>query len=150
MTILCEIVTQERLVYSEQVDMVVVDGADGRMGILPNHSPLLTTLNVSELRVVAGDLEQTFAVGGGILEVRPDRITVLADAAEHADEVDVARAKEARDRAISFLEGGGPSEEVTPEIRQNISLALERANVRLRVGSRRHNKPSVPGLEDVV
>ena len=105
MTILCEIVTQEKLVYSEQVDMVVVDGADGRMGILPNHSPLLTTLNVSELRVVAGDLEQTFAVGGGILEVRPDRITVLADAAERADEVDIARAKEARDRAISFLEG---------------------------------------------
>ena len=149
MTILCEIVTQEKLVYSEQVDMVVVDGADGRMGILPNHSPLLTTLNVSELRVVAGESEQTFAVGGGILEVRPDRITVLADAAERADEVDIARAKEARDRAISFLEGGGPSEEVTPEIRQNISLALERANVRLRVGSRRRDAPSIPGLEDV-
>ena len=149
MTILCEIVTQEKLVYSEQVDMVVVDGADGRMGILPNHSPLLTTLNVSELRVVAGELEQTFAVGGGILEVRTDRITVLADAAERADEVDIGRAKEARDRSISFLEGGGPSEEVTPEIRQNISLALERANVRLRVGSRRRDAPSIPGLEDV-
>lgn len=148
MTILCEIVTQEKLVYSEYVDMVVVDGVDGRMGILPNHSPLLTTLNVSEMRVVAGDVEETFAVGGGVLEVRPDCITVLADVAEHADEVDIVRAQAARDRAISFLEDGGPSGEATPEIRHNISLALERANVRLRVGSRRRHEPSVPGLED--
>ena len=148
MTILCEIATQERLVYSEHVDMVVVDGVDGRMGILPNHSPLLTTLNVSEMRVISGNIEETFAVGGGVLEVRPDCITVLADVVEHSDEVDVERAQAARDRAISFLEDGGPSGEVTPEIRHNISLALERANIRLRVVSRRRDTRSVPGLED--
>lgn len=148
MTILCEIVTQERLVYSEHVDMVIVDGVDGRMGILPNHSPLLTTLNVSEMRVVSGDVEETFAVGGGVLEVRPDCITVLADVAEHADEVDIERAQAARDRAVSFLEDGGPSEEATLDIRHNISLALERANIRLRVGSKRRDAPSIPGLDD--
>ena len=68
MPILCEIVTQERLVYSDQVDMVVLDGEEGRMGILPNHSPLLTTLQVSEMRVKKGQQEETFALGGGFLD----------------------------------------------------------------------------------
>ena len=88
MSVLCEIVTQERLVFSGQVDMVVVDGVEGRMGILPNHAPLLTTLQISELRVTAGDTEEVFALGGGVLEVRPDRVTVLADVAEHEAEID--------------------------------------------------------------
>ncbi|HCU99453.1 MAG TPA: ATP synthase F1 subunit epsilon [Chloroflexi bacterium] len=148
MTILCEIVTQERLIYSDQVDMVVVDGVDGRMGILPNHSPLLTTLNVSELRVKVGDSEENFAIGGGVLEVRPDRVTILADVAERADEVDVTRAQEAREKAISYLEDGGPSEGLTPEITHDISLALQRANVRLKVGQKRAGAHNVSRMED--
>ncbi|MDP6792764.1 MAG: ATP synthase F1 subunit epsilon [Anaerolineales bacterium] len=148
MPILCEIVTQERLVYSGQVDMVVLDGAEGRMGILPNHSPLLTTLQVSEMRVQKDQQEETFAVGGGVLEVRPDCVTVLADVAEHADEIDLARAKMARERAVAFLEAGGPPAPVTPEVPHDITLALKRANVRLRVGEKRREKPGLSGLDD--
>lgn len=148
MPILCEIVTQERLVYSGQVDMVVLDGDEGRMGILPNHSPLLTTLQVSEMRVKKGQQEETFAVGGGVLEVRPDRVTVLADVAEHADEIDIVRAQAAKERAAAFLEEGGPSTSVHSDVRRDITLALERANVRLRVGERRRDKPGISGLDD--
>ena len=150
MPILCEIVTQERLVYSDQVDMVVLDGEEGRMGILPNHSPLLTTLQVSEMRVIKGQHEETFAVGGGVLEVRPDSVTVLADVAEHADEIDLARAQAARERAVAFLEEGGPSAPTTPSpvVPHDITRALERANVRLSVGEKRREKPGLSGLDD--
>jgi F-type H+-transporting ATPase subunit epsilon len=148
MPILCEIVTQERLVYSDQVDMVVLDGEEGRMGILPNHSPLLATLQVSEMRVKKGQQEETFALGGGVLEVRPDCVTVLADVAEHADEIDLVRAQAACERAVAFLEEGGPPTPVSPEVRHDITLALERANVRLRVGEKRRDKPGLSGLDD--
>jgi F-type H+-transporting ATPase subunit epsilon len=148
MPILCEIVTQDRLVYSDHVDMVVLDGEEGRMGILPNHSPLLTTLRVSEIRVKKGEQEEAFAVGGGVLEVRPDCVTVLADVAEHADEIDLARAQAARERAAHFLEAGGPPAQVTPEARHDITLALERANVRMRVGEKRRERPGLSGLDD--
>lgn len=148
MPINCEIVTQERLVYSDQVDMVVLDGEEGRMGILPNHSPLLTTLRVGEIRLQKDQEEETFAVGGGVLEVRPDCVTVLADVAEHADEIDLARAQEARERAIAFLEEGGPSTSVTSDVRQDITLALARANVRLRVGEKRREHTNISGLDD--
>ncbi len=148
MPILCEIVTQERLVYSEHVDMVVLDGDEGRMGILPNHSPLLTTLQVSEMRVKKDQQEETFVVGGGVLEVRPDCVTVLADVAEHADEIDIARAQAARERAIAFLEEGGPSTPVILDVDHDITLALKRANVRLRVGEKRRERSGLPGLED--
>ena len=81
MPIHCDIVTQERIVFSDDVDMVVAPGADGVLGILPHHSPLLTTLQFGELLIRKGGQEQSFAIGGGILEVRPDKVTVLADAA---------------------------------------------------------------------
>ena len=148
MPINCEIVTQERLVYSDQVDMVVLDGEEGRMGILPNHSPLLTTLRVGEIRLQKDQEEETFAVGGGVLEVRPDCVTVLADVAEHADDIDLARAQAARARALSFLEEGGPSVPASPEVDSAITLALKRANVRLSVGANRSQKPAVAGLDD--
>ena len=104
MPVLFEIVTQERLVYSAKVDMVVVDGLDGRLGILPNHSQLLTGLKVSELLVRIGKVEEVFAVSGGVLDVRPDRVLVLADTAESSEEIDLVRADEARKRAEKFLE----------------------------------------------
>ncbi len=78
MPVLFEIVTQERLVYSAKVDMGVVDGLDGRLGILPNHSQLLTGLKVSELLVRIGKVEEVFAVSGGVLDVRPDRVLLPA------------------------------------------------------------------------
>lgn len=132
-----EIVTQERLVYSEKVDMVVVDGLDGRLGILPNHSQLLTGLKVSELLVRRGKIEEVFAVSGGVLDVRPDRILVLADTAEHSDEIDLKRADEARKRAEKFLETQWRVAASTAESQLDMMSALRRANVRLRVGRQR-------------
>ena len=141
MPILCEIVTQERLVYSDEVDMVVLNGAEGQMGILPNHAPLLTTLQIGELRIKKGSDEEVFAVGGGVLEVRPDKITVLADAAEGAEEIDLARAEAARTRAEEFL-AEGPKETIPPDVYHEITIALQRANVRLRIGRKRRGSPS--------
>lgn len=132
-----EIVTQERLVYSEKVDMVVVDGLDGRLGILPNHSQLLTGLKVSELLVRRGKIEEVFAVSGGVLDVRPDRILVLADTAEHSDEIDLKRADEARKRAEKFLETQWRVAASSAESQLDMMSALRRANVRLRVGRQR-------------
>ena len=148
MSILCEIVTQERLVYSGQADMVVVDGTDGCMGILPNHAPLLGTLQISELRVKAGDTEEVFALGGGVLEVRPDRVTVLADVAEHAAEIDLQRAEAARDRAENYLAQGPSPTETSVDVFHEITQALVRSNVRLRVGAKRRGMPDPMDMED--
>jgi F-type H+-transporting ATPase subunit epsilon len=141
MTIRCEIVTQERLVYADDVDMVVAPGADGVLGILPHHSPLLTTLQFGELLVRKGGQEQVFAIGGGILEVTPSKVTVLADAAEQATEIDVARAQAARDRAEALLAQGLP-----PGSDRFVELenALKRSNIRLKVGQKRRS--SLPNL----
>lgn len=134
MPIRCEIVTQERLVYSDMVDIVVAPGADGVLGILPHHAPLLTTLQFGELVVRKGGEEHIFAIGGGVLEVRPDKVTVLADAAEHADEIDLARAEAARNRAVELLaEGLPPGSDRFAEIEN----ALKRSSVRLRVAGKK-------------
>jgi F-type H+-transporting ATPase subunit epsilon len=98
-----DIVTAERMVYSDDVDMVVAPGAEGQLGILPHHTPLMATLLPGELRIKKGAEEVSLAISGGFLEVRPDRVVVLADAAEHAEEIDVDRAEEARKRARERL-----------------------------------------------
>lgn len=99
MPILCEIVTQERAVFSGEVDAVNLPGSEGRLGILPNHTPLLTTLDYGEVIVRRGGEELYFAVGGGFAEVQPTKVIVLADSAEYAEEIDVQRALAARQRA---------------------------------------------------
>ena len=138
MPIQCDIVTQERVVFSGQVDMVIAPGSEGEMGILPNHAPLLTTLDYGELRVKVGSQEQFFAIGGGVLEVAPDHVTVLADSAERADEIDAGRAERARERAGTFMEEG-PSGGmmVDPEVLREATIAMRRAQVRLKVARRR-------------
>lgn len=98
-----DIVTAERMVYSDDVDMVVAPGAEGQLGVLPHHTPLMTTLLPGELRIKKGAEEVSLAISGGFLEVRPDRVIVLADAAERAEEIDVDRAEEARKRARERL-----------------------------------------------
>jgi F-type H+-transporting ATPase subunit epsilon len=98
-----DIVTAERMVYSEEVDMVVAPGFEGQLGILPHHTPLMTTLLPGELRIKKGAEEVSLAISGGFLEVRPDRVVVLADAAERAEEIDVERAEAARKRAQERL-----------------------------------------------
>lgn len=147
MPVLFEIVTQERLVYSAKVDMVVVDGLGGRLGILPNHSQLLTGLKVSELLVRIGKAEEVFAVSGGVLDVRPDRVLVLADTAEHSDEIDLVRADEARKRAEKFLETNWRMAESTADARLDVLESLRRAGVRLRVGRQRRGALGVRSLE---
>jgi F-type H+-transporting ATPase subunit epsilon len=98
-----DIVTVERLAYSEEVDMVIAPGIEGELGILPRHAPLMTALTYGELRVKRGGEEESFAISGGFMEVRPDQVTVLADTAERADEIDLERAEAARRRAAERL-----------------------------------------------
>lgn len=98
-----DIVTAERVVYSEEVDTVIAPGVEGQLGILPHHAPLMTTLQAGELRVRKGGEEDSLAISGGFLEVRPDRVIVLADSAERAEEIDVTRAEAAKQRAEQRL-----------------------------------------------
>jgi len=98
-----DIVTAEQAVYSEEVEMVIVPGVEGQLGILPHHIPLMTTLQAGELRIKKGGEEISLAISGGFLEVRPDRVVILADAAERAEEIDVARAEAAKRRAQERL-----------------------------------------------
>jgi len=98
-----DIVTAERIVYSEDVDIVIAPGEEGQLGILPHHAPLMTILQAGELVVRRGTQEEIMAISGGFLEVRPDRVIVLADSAERAEEIDLARAEAARQRAEQRL-----------------------------------------------
>src|SRR4051812_34187799 len=98
-----EIVTAERLVYQDDVDMVIAPAWDGAVGILPHHAPFLTALQTGELIVKKAGTEQSLVIAGGFMEVNAGKVTVLADAAEHAEEVDVQHAEEARRRAQDSL-----------------------------------------------
>lgn len=124
--ILLEIVTPERIVYSEEVDMVITRAANGDIGILPKHAPLVSPLGITGLRVKKGNEEETIAINGGFLEVRPDKVTVLAESAERASEIDVERAKRAKERAERRLADGDGD-------LQRAEHALQRALNRLRV-----------------
>jgi len=132
-----EIVTAERVVLQDDnVDMVVAPTVDGQVGILPNHAPLLTILQVGELRVDKGNDEQSIVVAGGFMEVLNNKVTILADAAERSEEIDVASAEEARHRAEQTLanKGQGEGDLAAAE------LAMRYNVIRLRVGSRRGSR----------
>jgi len=139
MPIRCEIVSQDRIVYQGDADIVVLPGAGGEMGILPNHSPLLSVLQFGVVRVRSKGEEQYFTVAGGVVEVQPDQVTVLADAAENVKEIDVQRAEEARRRAERLLkEGAGPDTDSYMQIQS----ALRRSNLRLDAARRyRQRRP---------
>lgn len=106
MPIHCEIVSQDRIVYRGDPDIVVLPGGEGMMGILPNHTPLLTVLQFGIITVRTKNQEEYFTVAGGIAEVQPDQVTVLADAAENVEEIDLQRAEAARQRAEELLKSG--------------------------------------------
>ena len=127
-TLHVEVVTAERELYSGEADMVSAPGAEGRLGILPSHAPLLTFLTPGELRITLRDAEEPLFVSGGFLEVLNNTVTVLADSAEHAEEIDQARAEEARRRAQERLAQARSDVE-----RAELQGALERAVTRLRV-----------------
>ncbi len=131
-----EIVTAERVVFSEDVEAVVAPGIEGELGILPHHAPLMTMLQSGELRVRQGGEELFLVVSGGFLEVRPDRVIVLADAAERVEDIDMARAEEAKRRAEELL--SMPS---APEVDLALTeAALRRSIARLKVGERRRRR----------
>lgn len=128
MTIRCEIVSQDRTVFSGDVDIVMLPGADGEMGVLPKHSPVLTTLKYGFVRVKKDGKEEIFAVAGGVAEIQPDIVTILADAAENVQEIDEARAEAARKRAEEILAQGVPAD---TDSYLAMEAALRRSNLRL-------------------
>ncbi|HLR17243.1 MAG TPA: F0F1 ATP synthase subunit epsilon [Alcanivoracaceae bacterium] len=105
-TLHCEIVSAEEPLFSGAVKMIVATGTEGELGILPGHTPLLTGLKPGPVRVImADDTEEVFYVNGGYLEVQPKVVTLLADAAARAKDIDEAAAEEARQRALEVIEG---------------------------------------------
>ena len=128
MPIQCEVVSQDRALFSGPADMVVAPGSEGEMGILPNHAPLLTSLKSGILRVRHDGREEIFVLSGGVMEVRPTLVTVLADTGESVDEIDTARAEAARARAEALLQKGPPPD--TDEYLA-IEAALRRSTLRL-------------------
>jgi F-type H+-transporting ATPase subunit epsilon len=143
MPIRCEIVSQDRQVFSGDADMVIVPGTQGEMGILPNHAPLLSTLKFGILRVRYQNQEQVFAIAGGVIEVQPDLITVMADAAENVVEIDINRAEAAKRRAEEILKQGPPPD---TDAYLKIESALRRSNLRLEAVKRyRGQRTRFPG-----
>ena len=131
-----DIVTAERAVYSDEVDVVVAPGIEGQLGILPHHAPLMTMLQPGELRLKKGGEEISLVITGGFLEVRPDRVIVLADAAERVEEIDVARAEEAKRRAEERLH-----KRHAPGVDEaRAEASLRRALVRLDVVEKRRKR----------
>ena len=137
MTVKLDIVTAEQLVFSDDVDIVVAPGIDGELAVLPHHAPLMTMLQPGELHVRKGGEEIFMAITGGFLEVRPDRVTVLADAAERAEDIDAARAEEAKRRAEEQLSG-----KISEADTARAEAALRRSLLRLRVAEKRRRRRS--------
>jgi F-type H+-transporting ATPase subunit epsilon len=131
-----EIVTAERVVYSEDVSVLVAPGADGELGVLPGHAPLLTTLAPGEIKVTKDGEESFMVVSGGFLEVLGNKVTILANTAEYADEIDEDRAEAALERAQERV--------ATAESDMDLERALasmRRSAARLGVARRRRRRP---------
>lgn len=139
MPIRCEIISQDRIVYQDDVDIVVLPGVEGEMGILPNHSPVLSVLKYGIITVRKKNEEEHFTVAGGIAEVQPRQVTILADAAENVEEIDLKRAEEARVRAEEILKAGIPEDS---DKYLAIQAALRRSNLRLEAAKRYRSKKS--------
>jgi len=128
MPIRCEIVSHDRMVFEGDVDIVVAPGTTGEMGILPNHAPLLATLEYGVVKVRYQGQEEIFTVAGGIIEVQPDIVTILADVAENVDEIDIDRAEAAKERAEKMLAEGPPPD---TDSYLKLEAALRRSKLRL-------------------
>jgi len=138
-------VSQDRQVFSGDADIVIVPGAMGEMGILPHHAPLLSTLKYGVVRVRLLQNEEIFTVSGGIVEVLPDCVTIMADAAENVFDIDVARAEASRKRAVEQMAKGPPHDS---DSYMKIEAALRRSNLRLEAVRRfRGQRSSISGRE---
>jgi F-type H+-transporting ATPase subunit epsilon len=136
-----EIVTPERVAYEDDVDMVICPGSEGELGILPHHAPLLSTLGFGELRIRKGGSEEYFAIAGGFVQVRPDKVVVMAETADLASEIDLEAAQAARREAERTLEEGFTESADLARARASMERALLRIRVaerRRREGPRRH------------
>ena len=131
-----EIVTAEKMVYSDEVSALIVWGVEGQLGILPHHAPLMTMLQPGDLVIKKEKEEEVLAISGGFLEVRPDKVIVLADACERADEIDIARAEEAKKRAQETMKAGPLTADAAVA-----EAALRRSLARLKAAERRRRKP---------
>ena len=136
MPIRLEIVTPEKLTYRDDVDAVVLPGSEGELGILPRHAPLISTLGMGELRIRKGGLEEVYAVIGGFVQVRPDKVIVLAETADLASDIDLEKAREARLAAERALEIGLVEEADLATARAALQVAL----VRMRIAERRQHR----------
>ncbi|MCA9833367.1 MAG: F0F1 ATP synthase subunit epsilon [Thermomicrobiales bacterium] len=139
-TLTVEVITGERSLFSESgVEMVSAPGAEGTMGILPNHAALISLLDAGELVIRKGGREDRMVVFGGFIEVLNNKVVVLADSAERVEEIDIDRAERAKDRAQQSLANRGALRDIAAE-----EAALKRAAVRLRVGKRRSGHRATP------
>jgi F-type H+-transporting ATPase subunit epsilon len=135
MTIRCEIVSQDRTVFQDDVDIVILPGAAGEMGVLPHHAPVLTILKYGVIKIRKDGKEELFAVAGGMAEIQPEIVTVLADAAENVKDIDVTRAQAAKKRAEDALAGLKPEDH---DAYLRMEAALRRSNLRLDAVRRFH------------
>jgi F-type H+-transporting ATPase subunit epsilon len=136
MTIRCNIISQDRIVYQGDALRVDLPGADGEMGILPNHAPLLTLLQFGVINVQTMNGNLHFTVAGGVVEVQPDEINVLADSAENVDEIDISRAQAAQARAEESMK---TTPQMDAERYESLKAALKRSNLRIDA-ARRYRK----------
>ena len=136
MTIRLEIVTPERLVYEDDVDAVTLPGSEGELGVLPHHAPLVTTLGLGELRIRKSGVEDHYAIVGGFLQVRPDRVVVMAETADMASDIDLERAQQARREAEQAIAAGLHE----PADLAAARASLQQALLRIRVAERRHRE----------
>lgn len=131
-----DIVSAERHVSSDQVEVLVVPGVEGEMAILPNHSPLLTVLKPGEIRIVKDGEDSFIAVSGGFMEVMPEKVTILADTAERLDEIDIERAEAALKAAQERIAAAPVDMDL-----QRALASLRRSQARVKVARRRRNRP---------
>ena len=131
-----EIVTPEKQAFSDEVDSVTLPGSEGELGVLPHHAPLVSTLGIGELRIRKGGTEESFAIVGGFLQVRPDKVVVMAETADMASEIDLEKAQDARRQAEAALESGYHEGADLASAR----AALQQALIRIRVAERRHRE----------
>ncbi len=146
MPIEVEVVSRVRELYhTDKADMVIIPGSEGEMGVLPNHALLLSTLGFGELRIVEGEDIVSFVVYGGVVDVRPDKVTVLADDAESLYELDMEQIEAARERARQLMEEG-----VAEDERAHIVQELRRAEIAAKVHQRAMKRPGqrIRTLED--
>ena len=131
-----EVVTAERMVFSDDVNMIVAWGTEGQLGILPHHAPLMTMLRPGDLLIRKDNEEEYLAISGGFLEVRPDKVVILADSCERAEEIDVSRAEAAKRRAEEMLKGRPPEVDAAAA-----EAALRRSLARLKVAEKKRRRP---------